>query len=1388
MKILKSRSAAFRMFRRPFAKSVLFSLASVCLLSSGERGFSQGQTWDAFNDFWYNKGQGWTGSTAPNAWGYFAGNTAGGATSQIGSFLPAGSVYDLTSGGVSGIGNGTGDGNVTLYTDLNGDGITSLGRYTNGVMYVTGAKAAALTTNSFGTKAVVGFVDGGASFDGTSSKIDVGAGASLNPSALTYSAWVKASSFTAAYASIISKAEDGGRVATLLLKSNGKLACYIGGSGGVISYDGSGANTLVKDQWFYLTVTYDSANGLNGYVNGAADGGAGPNGAITTGADDVLIGAHPSFGDRVFSGTIDEARISNVARDANWVWAEWMNMASNSVFNSYSAAAANSGGNFAAWAHKSQITFSGYTKGETLTDFPVLVNIGTNISGFSWSQFANANGNELRFADANGNELPYERDRGAGVWTNDAGIGQVWVKVPQLSSSTVITAYWGNPAATGSAPAYNTDGSVWANGYGGVWHLPDGQNLSANDSTANQNNGTAFQANTVSPSGEIGGAASFSGSSAYINVGTAPTVNPTAITYSAWVNPNLLSVAYASIFSKAENGRVTTMLLKNNGKLACYLSASGGIVNYDGSGANTLTAGNWYYLTMTYDAANGLTGYINGALDGSAPSAGDINVAVDQIWLGGHPSINGRYFNGVIDEARISTVARDANWVWAEWMNMASNNVFNGYGAAVANAGGNFAAWGHKAQISFSGYTKGETLTDFPVLVNIGTNISGFNWSQFANTNGYELRFADANGNELSYERDNRTNAAWITSDGIGQVWVKVPQLSSSTVITAYWGNAAATSTAPAYNSDGSVWSNGYGGVYHLSTPGQILDAGDSTANKNDGQAAATPGGIGYHNTQYLWAEAANIHLITGSPGNAPTSDEGFASILTWTAPAAATYNFSGSFLPGSSGVAGQTNVDVAIVDSLGGTDLVRTVLVQGDTALPYSFSLAMNAGDSVQFQVGDAFQTPAPVGIAATVTRVASPPTLVSAIRSLSKPTEVMVQFSQSLDPASATNISNYSIYGVRVTGAQLSGTDPSVVILTVSPGLNYSSALTVNNVAGSFGLLPIAPNSAIPINLRFYVPNGFGVPTNGAVVSFSGPTLDPHWQSSLVNHDSSLSNYYFTQVFVQSNGVLHAHANNANLDMNFLVYVDDSGGSSVEETLMHLIVKNANFSGTAIAGAAVGVPPNAYDALPPGGNDIRAVPAHYGNGASFPAFVACSDFVADQFPTNRYQQWAVGGSYWLRIRQDVDTNAPGTGGIVSVKAWLGDGSVPEPTAWDLVYKDGAGLDRFGFGAIRAGWGAGAVLDFDVDYFQVTSAALPTVTPTLPPSLIPLIDLNVVISNKNAIVSWPVAAPGNYKLQSSTSLTGAWTDVNTPVVVNGPQNTVTVPVNGQQVFFRLKQ
>ena len=47
-------------------------------------------------------------------------------------------------------------------------------------------------------------------------------------------------------------------------------------------------------------------------------------------------------------------------------------------------------------------------------------------------------------------------------------------------------------------------------------------------------------------------------------------------------------------------------------------------------------------------------------------------------------------------------------------------------------AGADFSRWDHKMKITFSGYTKTEPLTNFPVLVVLNEDIPGFDYSHFA--------------------------------------------------------------------------------------------------------------------------------------------------------------------------------------------------------------------------------------------------------------------------------------------------------------------------------------------------------------------------------------------------------------------------------------------------------------------------------------------------------------------------------------------------------------------------------------------------------------------------------------------------------------------------------
>src|SRR5262249_18315433 len=122
----------------------------------------------------------------------------------------------------------------------------------------------------------------------------------------------------------------------------------------------------------------------------------------------------------------------------------------------------------AAFTSRMKIAFTAYTQGETLFNFPVLVNLHTNLAGFSYSQFATGTGGDLRFTDASGPlPLPFLIDE----WTTN-GTSSVWVQVQQLSGTNDgVWAYWGNPNAT-NLPATSTNGSVWPD-HDLVWHLKE---------------------------------------------------------------------------------------------------------------------------------------------------------------------------------------------------------------------------------------------------------------------------------------------------------------------------------------------------------------------------------------------------------------------------------------------------------------------------------------------------------------------------------------------------------------------------------------------------------------------------------------------------------------------------------------------------------------------------------------------------------------------------------------------------------------------------------------------------------------------------------------------------------------------------------------------------
>jgi hypothetical protein len=70
-------------------------------------------------------------------------------------------------------------------------------------------------------------------------------------------------------------------------------------------------------------------------------------------------------------------------------------------------------------------------------------------------------------------------------------------------------------------------------------------------------------------------------------------------------------------------------------------------------------------------------------------------------------------------------------------------------------------------------------------------------------------------------------------------------------------------------------------------------------------------------------------------------------------------------------------------------------------------------------------------------------------------------------------------------------------------------------------------------------------------------------------------------------------------------------------------------------------------------------------------------------------------------------------------------------------------------------------------------------------PAGIPTVRLNATLRAGQRVISWN--SPGTFELQYSENLaTGTWTAVPTAPIVNGTQNTVTLPATGPARFYRL--
>ncbi len=371
------------------------------------------------------------------------------------------------------------------------------------------------------------------------------------------------------------------------------------------------------------------------------------------------------------------------------------------VIPSWGAGCASSWGNGYTYCRAVTINHI-HVSSTTQTNFPVLVT-GT-------LTYLKTVGNGGRVQSASGLDITFASDQNGGtvlsferaVWSATTGTVEFWIKIPSVSASADVTFYmfYGKSGVVVD-PADPTN--VWDANYVGVWHFGDGTTLDLNDSTSHANTGTNHGATACT--GQIRGAACFvQASSQYIDVGNDSSLELTsAITIESWVkytgsmplNASTFPVIVNNIDPTNTNGYGLLVHGDNTGAfsdLSYFQTVQSGLIRPLYSLAK-VTANTIYAVAGSYDSGaggNNANEYLNTANRNNAFGASAITADTTHITFSkGNNAGLTQYWQGFLDEIRISNIQRSSDWLTTGYNNTFDPNTFYTIGnETVLGSGG----------------------------------------------------------------------------------------------------------------------------------------------------------------------------------------------------------------------------------------------------------------------------------------------------------------------------------------------------------------------------------------------------------------------------------------------------------------------------------------------------------------------------------------------------------------------------------------------------------------------------------------------------------------------------------------------------------------------------
>lgn len=316
-----------------------------------------------------------------------------------------------------------------------------------------------------------------------------------------------------------------------------------------------------------------------------------------------------------------------------------------------------------------------YTKvegGEDLYNFPMLVSItGENyLQSFPSGRIISRKGYDIIFTDEEYNKLDHQIEFYDGV----NGDFIAWVRVPVLSSSenTLIRMLYSNPKAD-TDPSVT---SVWDSDYKGVWHMDDNglADFTSFNRPASSYNSPSF------PIGPVYNSMGLNGGNQYAEIINAPHLNINGnLTVSAWIylNSGGLDQKIAGNQDGVLGGYKFGVYTNNKVEFEIRNSSNTPFLNRDVPGGTTLNTGQWYYVAgVSSDIIDSIKTFVNGLPERPFQKTGTLVPSSNNMTIGREPWTGSYYFNGRIDELRISGRVRSDGWLRTEYNNQSDPGSF----------------------------------------------------------------------------------------------------------------------------------------------------------------------------------------------------------------------------------------------------------------------------------------------------------------------------------------------------------------------------------------------------------------------------------------------------------------------------------------------------------------------------------------------------------------------------------------------------------------------------------------------------------------------------------------------------------------------------------------